>query len=375
MPLPGDDSLRGVLTRLAEFRQRANLTADAVEQQMLLGPGWIERFESGLTVPPLDMLLVLLKKYGREPSELFAGVTVAQHRDEVIRGVFAEPDVDDLLIRFTYAQFDATYRLKSATTEQFSAVIKSLRDGLAKLTGLEAESEAVKADSVANAFLKATATWPHANPSDLWWFVIYRAHFDPFNHPAVYARLDFGQSWKRTGGWALEEVLVRHYGPFLRNNGIDLYIATADEKRDLAKFFKVRGRVETDKIDVVIAGLLADGQRLPFGVVHVKASFAERRTDDVPLSNALVEAGYTSPLWTLDCKSTPAAMPINKGELGVSRQPGEDTRSAKRKDIEDDGYFSACFSYNRNTVPTPTKQKCKARIYCCDCSRPLCETW
>jgi len=57
--------------------------------------------------------------------------------------------------------------------------------------------------------------WPHANPSDIWWFVVSRAYHDPFNHPAHYARLDLGQSWKRTGGWALEEVLVRHYGPAL----------------------------------------------------------------------------------------------------------------------------------------------------------------
>lgn len=112
------------------------------------------------------------------------------------------------------------------------------------------------------------------------------------------------------------------------------------------------------------------GKEICFGVVHVKASFAERRTDDVPMSKALVEAGYISPLWTLDCKSTPSPQPFNRGELGPALGKGKDIRSAKRKDIEDDGYFSACFSYNANTIPTPITQKAKARIFVCDFNNP-----
>ena len=53
-----------------------------------------------------------------------------------------------------------------------------------------------------------------------------------------------------------------------------------------------------------------------------------------------------------------------------------------RKDIEDDGYFSACFSYNTNTNPTPPKQKSKARIHVCSFNNPddafskfLIESW
>jgi hypothetical protein len=50
----------------------------------------------------------------------------------------------------------------------------------------------------------------------------------------------------------------------------------------------------------------------------------------------------------MDCKGTPSNYPQNKGELGVAFIDGsQDKRSAKRKDIEDDGFFSACFSYNR----------------------------
>jgi hypothetical protein len=89
------------------------------------------------------------------------------------------------------------------------------------------------------------------------------------------------------------------------------------------------------------------------------------------MSQALVEAGYISPLWTMDCKSTPSVHPKNRGELGeIYTGQGTDIRSAKRKDIEDDGYFSACFSYNRNTLPTPASYNAKARVVVCDFSNP-----
>ena len=61
------------------------------------------------------------------------------------------------------------------------------------------------------------------------------------------------------------------------------------------------------------------------------------------MSTVLANCGYTSPLWTMDCKSMPGEFPINRGELGEVT----DRRSAKRKDIEDEGYFTGCFSYNR----------------------------
>ena len=200
-------------------------------------------------------------------------------------------------------------------------------------------------------------------------FVVSRSYYDPFNHPADYARLNLDQSWKRTGGWALEEIFVRHYGAFLHERGVKMYIAPADEKRRILARLKVADRLEADKVDVMLSGTVA-GRDEFFGVCHVKASIAERRTDDVPLSRALIKAGYTSPFLTMDCKSGPSESPVNRGELGSVLRGKTDERSAKRKDIEDDGYFSACFSYNRNTIPTPQKQRAKARIYVCDFSDP-----
>jgi transcriptional regulator with XRE-family HTH domain len=354
--------LKALLANLSDIRKRAKLTEAALEERLILGPGWIRRFETSETVPSIDMLLAILHETGAGLPDLLKGLPEPE-ASTVARSIFAEPSGKDLAVHFTYANHDAKYVLKTATLDQFETVIKTLRDGLARLGN--SDTQQIKTDSVARAFLTAAKLWPHASPSDLWWFVIYRAYCDPYNHPAKFARLSFDQSWKRTGGWALEEILVRHYGPFLKTQGINLFIADALAKRKLVSALEVAARIEADKIDVVLTGDTAKGQRF-FGVVHVKASFAERRTDDVPMSEALTKVGYTSPLWTMDCKGMPSATPINRGELGdVSGN-----RSAKRKDIEDEGYFTGCFSYNKNTRPSPSTLPVERRVYVCDFSNP-----
>jgi hypothetical protein len=288
----------------------------------------------------------------------------------VERCIFAKPAGNDITVHFRYASFDARYTLLSSNLEDFEKVIKELRDGLARLASCSEEDEekgeqgkAIKTDAVARAFMTAVKAWPHSNPSDLWWFIIYRAYCDPYNHPAKFARLDFTQSWKRTGGWALEEILVRHYGPYLKQHGVNLFIADGAAKHRLLSTLRLRGRVEADKVDVVLTGDTPAGEKM-FGVVHVKSSFAERRTDDVPLSAALTRAGYTSPLWTMDCKSTPGQRPVNHGELGAI----EGRVSAKRKDIEKEGYFTGCFSYNKSTVPSSSGLPIERRVNVCDFS-------
>lgn len=362
--------IRSLLLALRGLREEAGLSPADLEERLILGPGWITRFEEGQTTPTLGMLLAIIGVLGRNLGELLARVPQAPPESGFERAIRAERSGNDLNILFQYGDYDATYTLPRATLEEFEAVVKTLRDGLSRLAAAEPQyGEAIKTDSVASAFLKAVTAWPHANPSDLWWFLISRAYGDPFNHPAHFARLDFTQSWKRTGGWALEEVAVRHYGPFLKTMGVNILIAPAEVKERLLSTVRIRDRLESDKIDVLLTDGAGDAERF-FGVVHVKASFAERRTDDVPMSRALIKAGYASPLWTMDCKSFPSVKPINRGELGEALCRGGDARSAKRKDIEKDGYFSACFSYNQNTLPTPRRQKARSRIYVCDFNNP-----
>lgn len=359
--------LKQLLGNLRILRERAGLTASELEEKLILGPGWITRFEEGETVPNIDMLFAIVHQSGSHINELFDGLPESQEAAEVERFIFAEQSENDIVINFRYADFDAEYTLPNSTVDEFEEVIKTLRDGLSRLVSADDSiSQAIKADSVAKTFLKATSVWPHANPSDLWWFVTYRAYCDPFNHPAKFARLDFTQSWKRTGGWALEEIVVRHYGPFLKGHGINLFIANGEAKRVLASQINVDERIEADKIDVFLTGDKDDKTSVFFGVVHVKASIAERRTDDVPMSQALSKAGYTSIFWTMDCKSTPSKHPVNRGELGKLG----DSRSAKRKDIEDEGYFTGCFSYNLNTIPSPFSLADEQSIYVCNFTNP-----
>lgn len=363
--------LRALLKNIETLRGEAGLTHGQLEERLILGPGWISRFESGETVPSIDMVLAILHETNATLSDLLQGLPEPDAA-VVERCIFAEQAGSGIVIHFRYADFDAQYALEDGTLEDFEEVIKELRDGLARLAAFtEAEAKereqgkAIKTDSVAEAFMRAVHVWQKANPSDLWWFIVYRAYCDPYNHPARFARLDFTQSWKRTGGWALEEILVRHYGPFLKRNGVNLFIADGATKHRLVGTLKITDRVEADKVDVILTGDTPQGERM-FGVVHVKASFAERRTDDVPLSQALTRAGYTSPLWTMDCKSTPGPRPVNRGELGAIAG----RVSAKRKDIEVEGYFTGCFSYNKNTAPSAANVPTEKRVTVCDFSNP-----
>lgn len=359
--------LKTLLRKLKEERNSRHISKESLEESLIIGPGWIDSFESGDVSITLETLLSIIKK-AEIPLSTITDDVFVENEQEFPRNIYAVNSDKGIDIRFKYAAHDAVYSLEGATVSEFNNVLKELRDGLAKLVSEdENQSEALKTEAVAKAFIKAVHNWPNANPSDIWWFIIYRAYCDPFNHPAKYSRLSFEQSWKRTGGWALEEILVRHYAPSLKKHGIRLFIAPTEERVRLLAQAKVADRLEADKADVLLTGIIHDTEVF-FGVVHVKASFAERRTDDVPMSKALVDGGYVSPLWTLDCKSTPSDSPFNKGELGVAKSRTEDKRSAKRKDIEDDGYFSSCFSYNKNTIPTPSNQKSKAKIFVCNFS-------
>ena len=363
--------LHALLKNIEVLREKAVMTQAQLEERLILGPGWISRFEKGETVPSIDMVLAILHETNTNISDLLEGLPEPDAA-MIERCIFAEEVGNDVTVYFRYAKSDARYTLPSSTLEHFEKVIKTLRDGLARRAGFSQKEEggergkAVKTDAVARTFLAAVHVWPHVNPSDLWWFIVYRAYCDPYNHPANFARLNFEQSWKRTGGWALEVILTKHYGPFLKKHGIMLLIPDTPMREKIVQRLNLEDRVEADKIDVVLWGNNSTGAPVFFGVVHVKASFAERRTDDVPLSRALTRAGYTSPLWTMDCKSMPGPHPINRGELGATAG----RISAKRKDIEAEGYFTGCFSYNQNTVPSAPTLPEHRRVYVCDFNNP-----
>ena len=197
------EALIEVARRLRQARRSRRIEPEELERRLILGPGWISAFESGDHVPSLDMLLALIAELDLSPSRFFRGLSLSETRAQAERKLLVEPDGEDVLLRFPYGEHDATYRLAGASRDEVESIIGGLRDDLARLADPPPnESQAIKADAVATAFLRSVRQWPHANPSDLWWFLVYRAYCDPFNHPAMFARLDLSQSWKRTAGWA-----------------------------------------------------------------------------------------------------------------------------------------------------------------------------
>lgn len=354
-------AIRQLFKQLTRLRIDANLTPTQVERSLLLGPGWVERFESGEVEPSLGMLAALVRLYGSNLPDFFSTLNLGHEEFVPDRHLSASQAHEGLQLHFPMGKHAATVTIPNATVKDFDDVLKSLRDNLA--TGQAREA-------IMFAFLVAVKKWPHANPSDLWYFMISHAYQDDYNHPASAAGKDWSQSWRRASGWTLEAVLVSHYEESLKKNGIRLEMPSPGRRIDLLRQMGISNPEQmAEKADVIATGHLKNGEPHPFGVVHVKASFAERRTDDVPLSQELIAKGLASPLVTMDCKAMPSPNPFNRGELGATQGEGESV-SAKRYDIERDNKFDACFSYNQNTKPTPDGQSAAARIYVVDFTDP-----
>ena len=112
------------------------------------------------------------------------------------------------------------------------------------------------------------------------------------------------------------------------------------------------------KLDTALEGR-RDWQWQIFGGAHVKASLAERVSDDVPTSEKMMGKGFLSPLLTLDVKSFPPPKDVvNRGELGSPDKPSE-----KRTYIEEHGSFDNCYSYNLRSVPSRGKTTSGKKIY------------
>jgi len=347
--------MQRLFRQLKELREAANLSYDEVEQQLVLGPGWIRKFESGGIEPSLGTLAALVHAYGSDLASFFSGFDLGHTNITIDRHLTALEVGQNLALVFPMGSFTAQVTLRGASLDELNQVLLTLRNNLAV---------GHKREGIVACFLAAVERWPHANPSDLWYFLVSHAYQDNYNHPASESGRDWAQSWKRVGGWALESVLLQHYNPHLEQHGMRLEMPTPDRKIRLLKEMGVIDIAGAQKADVLIVGLRSNKHQA-FGVAHVKASFAERRTDDVPLSQQLIAKGFASPLVTMDCKARPSALPHNSGELGPV-QINDHPVSAKRLDIERDRKFDACFAYNTNTLPTPSDQPASARIYVCD---------
>lgn len=226
-----------------------------------------------------------------------------------------------------------------------SQIYRDLNDG---------DSSEKNREAVFRALQLAIERLPDANPSDIYHHIVYRLYL------REYTRTHADRSWVRAGGEALELFVEKHYAPTLRPQGIAIKaLLSSTEKVRALRDMRIDDRVGGSKLDVALYGTL-EGKLTIFGGIHVKASLAERVSDDVPCSQAMMNAGYTSFLFTFDAKSfpPPAGDLVNRGELGTPESPSD-----KRKYIEEQGLFDACFSYNLRTIPSRAMTPSGKRIY------------
>ena len=235
-------------------------------------------------------------------------------------------------------------QLENVSDDQYRLVLQFLSE---RLTAGDKAFAAIAAT-----FIKAIRLCPNANPSDLWRYLVYRP----------YLELRSDQSWKRAGGQGLEAFFETFYNPLFERHGIMLVGLSRTGGTIALTEMGVVNRVGRSKLDIALLGRCSDGTWRVFGGAHVKASLAERISDDVPASIAMLEKDYFSPLLTLDMKAFPPPHgdDVNRGELQFPQRVGE--QSDKRNYFERDGLFSCCYSYNLRTPPTPEGAQVKARI-------------
>jgi transcriptional regulator with XRE-family HTH domain len=115
-----DSRLQAILGRLKALRERKKVSAEAIEEQLILGPGWVGRFERAETIPSLDMLFAILHAIGASLDELLEGLDAGEGATEIERYIYAVPDGSDLNVHFRYTNYDAVYRLVNATSDEFT---------------------------------------------------------------------------------------------------------------------------------------------------------------------------------------------------------------------------------------------------------------
>jgi hypothetical protein len=202
-------------------------------------------------------------------------------------------------------------------------------------------------EAICSAFLYVLRRCAQANPSDLWHHIVYRLYCETLRR---YRSQDPSQSWVRASGDALELAVQELYAPVLEPEGLRIRpLLSRRQKRAALVEMGIEALVGHSKLDVALYVKGPGEQWCVFGGAHIKASLAERVSDDVPCSRAMMARGYWSPLWTLDVKSFPPPHGdlVNRGELGSPLAPSE-----KRKYVEVHGEFDNCYSANARTVPS-----------------------
>ena len=343
-----------IINKLIEFRENGQATQTSLSSKLGKPQSYIAKIEGRDRRLDIIELFDILKALNVSPKQFFRAigwipdtnipVPIKANAEETDNGILLSMVAEDKLYKVALDSVKATDYLQVET---------KLSDLFA---GLNQSGTSVKnRDVIADALEIAFRLMPDLNPSDAYHHVVYRLYL------REHYRSKAEQSWVRAGGEGLALFIKNHYAPILGPSGILIVPLFDDRNRqvEVLKQMGIHGTVSNSKLDVALYGT-SGGESVLFGGMHVKASLAERVSDDVHCSEAMMRQGFMSLLFTFDAKSFPPPNGdlVNRGEFGTPDEPSD-----KRQCIEKHGSFDACFSYNLRTIPTPHTTKTKSVIY------------
>lgn len=344
-----------LINHLVSLRKKAGITQEAVASALTLDQSTVskvEAFERRLDVIELqDWLEVLgcdrrtfLQDIGWlseeiDPSRPAIPVPGKAH-EKVVNGTFI-----GTVIEMAWQGHKKEVLIEGLPVRGYLKLESNIAQIIKKLNDRDGGKNR---DAIHKALEAAFTKFPNVNPSDLYHHVVYRVYL------REYTKTQPDRSWVRAGGEAFELFLEKHYNSILKSQGIRVKWLSNDALRLAAlSEMGLQSEVGGSKLDIALYGMLGKKEFI-FGGIHAKASLAERVSDDVPCSVAMMKKGFSSYLVTLDAKSFPPPKGdlVNRGELGSLSAPSD-----KRAYIESHGSFDACFSYNLRTIPSPTSTK------------------
>ena len=339
------------IVMLVGGRKETGKSISIIESEMRIANGWINQIESGESCP-----LELVFEYART-----IGLDMDLFGSKFAKSVTFDPGWQIKTVNSSSCEFIFDYagHLASIEIPISSAELRGAINNF--ISTLNSHK---KAKAIALGFNGLLVDLPKVNPAVVWGLITQRLYTNKYSwNPGNLSQGgDLAQSWKRSAGWALEEVVVTRYKQDLHSHGIII----SKETKDIQDFSVSLG-INESKPDVVLFSE-SEGKKSWIGALAVKASVAERRDDDVPWAGKVMNSGLIVPYVTMDVKSYPGRAPSVDGEYKQNwNEVGDDNRNAKRSDVEDQGVFSGVFSFNTNTIPThPDYETPGNRIYSID---------
>ena len=341
-----------IVNKLKEIRESKGLTIPEVAKKMNINGVQLLRFEQLEETISIIELLDILQALECAPKKFFIEIGWIPS-DEIdvpvpVKGAAIQIGNN---IKISLTQGQNLYQLELDNIEIGRYI--EVEEKLSILFNLLNKGEGKNRDAIASALIFAVNQLPNANPSDIYHHIVYRSYLRDYNKSKA------EQSWVRAGGEAMELFIQKKYEAILAKNDIVMKpLVNSQDKISALQEMGISDKVGQSKLDIALYGTW-NGRQVIFGGIHSKASLAERVSDDVPCSVAMMQNGFISILFTFDAKSYPPPGDlVNRGELGTLATPSD-----KRKYIEEHGSFDACFSYNLRTIGSGKITKSGKKIF------------